>query len=114
MFGLFKNSSRKRCCAGFQGNYECAGQRGFAVLVHNDDYPGAQFLIQSRAVAQEDQSRHKIESKDVPVALVTQTGMGFCPWSGTNLKRAITYLTHQCSVFGFGAIRTPLNMGIKI
>jgi len=85
MFGLFKRSSRKWCCAAFQDNYEAAGQRGFAVFVHKGDYPGAQFLIQSRAVAQEDQSRLKIASEDVPVALVTQTGMGFCPWCGTSL-----------------------------
>lgn len=56
------------------------------MLVDTDDYPGAQFLIQSRAIAQEDQSRLKIASEDVPIALVTQTGMAFCPWCGTNLK----------------------------
>jgi hypothetical protein len=63
------------------------GERGFAVLVEQDDNLGARFLIQSRAVAKQDQERLKIASADVPVALVTETGLTFCPWCGVNLKR---------------------------
>ena len=75
--------------AGFQGSYEQAGHRGFSVLVEKDDYLGAIFLIQSRAVEQSDQERlhaHLLQT-NFPVSVVTETGMLFCPWCGVNLKR---------------------------
>lgn len=89
MFGRWKNSSRKWCCSGFQSNYEQAGHRGFSVLIEKDDYLGARFLIQCRTVEDSDQERlHRIlERSDFPVSIITTTGMMFCPWCGTNLKR---------------------------
>ena len=73
--------------AGFQAHYESAGERGFAVLVEKDDDFTVRFLIQSRAIAKNDEVRLIIASTDVPVALVTETGLTFCPWCGVNLKR---------------------------
>jgi len=89
MFGFFKNPSRQWCCAGFKGNYEQAGHRGFSVLIEKDDCLGASFLIQSRAVEQSDQEREHVllQSTDFPVSVVAQTGMRFCPWCGIDLKR---------------------------
>src|SRR5229473_7880860 len=87
MFRLFRNLSRKWCCLGFQGNYEMAGERGFAVLVERDDRLGIRFLLQCRFVAQKDQSRIQITSTDVPISYVSETGMLFCPWCGANLRR---------------------------
>jgi hypothetical protein len=87
MFRRFKRSASEWCCAGFQGHYDSAGDRGFAVLVERDDDSVARFLIQSRAVAKGDQARLKIASADVPVGLVTETGLTFCPWCGVNLRR---------------------------
>ena len=87
MFGRFKRSAGEMVLRGFQGRYISAGERGFAVLIERDDHLGIRWLIQSRAVAKQDQDRLKIASADVAVALVTETGLAFCPWCGVNLKR---------------------------
>ena len=87
VFGQFKRLSAKWCCAGFQAHYESAGERGFAVLVEKDDDFVVRFLIQSRAVAKNDEARLKIASGDVLVGLVTETALTFCPWCGVKLKR---------------------------
>jgi hypothetical protein len=47
------------------------------VLVEKDDDFAARFLIQSRAIAKNDEVRLIIASTDVPVALVTETGLAF-------------------------------------
>lgn len=82
MFGPFKRSPPKWCCMGFEGNYQAAGERGFAVLVGKEG-----FLIQVRLVAQNEAHRLKIEPQDIAVSLVNQIGMRFCPWCGANLAK---------------------------
>jgi len=88
MFGLFKNSSHKWCCVGFQGSYEQAGHRGFSVLIEKDADLGTRFSIQFRAVEKSDQERLlALLHAEFPVSVATETGMLFCPWCGVNLKR---------------------------
>jgi hypothetical protein len=103
MFGLFKNSSRSWCCAGFQGNYEAAGHRGFAVLIEKDDYLGTRFTIQSRAVDQSNQEElhtHLLQTT-FAVSVVAETGMRFCPWCGVDLKRFYGKRTAELHRSGF-------------
>jgi len=103
MFGLFKNSSREWCCAGFKGRYEQAGHRGFSVLIEKDEFLGARFSIQSRAVESSDQERfcRAIKPSEFPVSIATETGVMFCPWCGVNLKRFYGKRTDELTRSGF-------------
>jgi hypothetical protein len=76
------------CCAGFQGNYELAGERGVAVLTGKDQL-GTYFLIQWRAVAKKDAPdlRLALANCSVPVSTISQVGLSYCPWCGVNLQQ---------------------------
>jgi hypothetical protein len=71
----------------FSGELYICGRTGLCSSSGKGDDLEARFLIQSRAVAKQDQERLKIASADVPVALLTETGLAFCPWCGVNLAR---------------------------
>ena len=87
MFG--RSNNPRWCCGGFPGSYEQAGQRGLSVLIDKDDQMGGRFLIQARAVDRSDQEQLQgvLGGVSLHVSLVSETGMLFCPWCGTNLRR---------------------------
>ena len=103
MFGLFRNSSRDWCCAGFKGNYGQAGHRGISVLIERCETLGTRFLIQYRAVdrADQEQFHSSLENVDFHVSVVIETGMTFCPWCGVDLKRFYGKRTEQLDRPGF-------------
>jgi hypothetical protein len=72
---------------GFEGNYKNAGERGVSVLAQKEHMGIAEprFFIQVRSVSANDQPRLRLEPADIPVSLVTEIGMRFCPWCGVNL-----------------------------
>jgi hypothetical protein len=61
-----------------------AGQRGFAILIGVDPMIGPYFVWQHRAV---EKGREGDEQGPFELNVVTDTGLLFCPWCGTNLKR---------------------------
>lgn len=73
------------CCVFFKSSYDAAGDRSIAVLVdrHADDTP--EFILQSRAFmkGEEPPDMHT----RVPMSLVTEAQVRFCPWCGRNLAR---------------------------
>ncbi len=74
----------KWCCVSFKANYEAAGDRGFALLVERDADGDPRFLIQHRAMKLGEEQK---TGTTVPVSLVSQTGLRYCPWCGRRLAR---------------------------
>lgn len=73
----------KWCCVGFNNMSGEVGKRGAAVLVDASvasETP--RFLVQFRAV---DAEAHTRFPDDVPISLVMEIGIKFCPWCGTLL-----------------------------
>ena len=75
------------CCPGFKDNYAAFGKRGVAVLVQKEHFgvPQPTFVMQVKSVLVEDQSRVRGLPHDIPLSLVTEIGLQFCPWCGRNL-----------------------------
>ncbi len=71
------------CCVGFQSHVEAAGRRGMSIILDTSDESDPRFVIQHRAV---DHEAPAPEFSDVPVSLVTESRIAFCPWCGTMLK----------------------------
>lgn len=74
----------KWCCEGFRVHFLGAGEQGFSILVVESDGE-KRFLIQHRSVQLG--LERKVEVEDGSVALVSQTGLRYCPWCGTSLAR---------------------------
>jgi hypothetical protein len=74
------------CCQTFRSYCEEAGRRGLGVVVEETEV-GPTFLIQCRSIDPKDEQAFRAVNTPVPVSLVTQTGMLFCPWCGKNLRR---------------------------
>jgi hypothetical protein len=74
----------KWCCIGFENMVGQAGTRGVAVLI--DGSRGSvppDFFIQFRAL---DTSVPPPFSSDVPISVVMEIGIQFCPWCGALLR----------------------------
>ena len=74
----------KWCCAGFEAAYEAAGERSIAVVIDEDTDGNAGFFLQARAF---DAGSEPELNLDVPMSLVLQTGLQFCPWCGVRLQK---------------------------
>ena len=70
------------CCLGFAGHMEVAGRRGMSIIADASDELGPVFVVQHRAV--DFGCQLQIESP-VPVSLVTESRIQYCPWCGTSL-----------------------------
>jgi hypothetical protein len=74
----------KWCCDSFRERYDSAGKRTIAVLVDRFADGTPHFIIQSRAFERgTEQPLHL----SVPVSLVNEDTMNFCPWCGVPLRR---------------------------
>jgi hypothetical protein len=71
------------CCKGFEWYYQQAGERDFAMLVGRDEQGDPVFILQHRAIRMGD----SLESTEVPLSLVSETRILFCPWCGRSLVR---------------------------
>ena len=74
----------KWCCSAFQNRYEMAGERSIAVLVDANSQNESEFLIQARALDHGDEPEINTA---VPMSLIIETGIEFCPWCGVNLRK---------------------------
>jgi hypothetical protein len=70
------------CCPAFHGNYEVAGERGFAILVDRNAEKHPRFILQHRAFKKGFEQKLMTQT---PFSLVSETQIRFCPWCGTNL-----------------------------
>lgn len=83
----------KWCCPAFQGNYEAFGGRGFSIVVVIKEPGTFQFKLVSRAI--DKVHMHSLTSTLVPVSLLTETGIQFCPWCGCNLSKYYQSYVHE-------------------
>lgn len=72
------------CCRVFADHYEQAGERGLTVLVLESSQQGPRFVLQHRAAEPRDEGR---VVTPVPVSLVSESDIFYCPWCGRDLSR---------------------------
>jgi hypothetical protein len=72
----------KWCCIGFQGNFQMAGERGFAVFVSMREGPLPTFILQHRSLDPGASVPHTAS----PMTLIDSMHIQFCPWCGVQLK----------------------------
>jgi hypothetical protein len=77
----------KWCCPGFEGNYSQAGQRSSAVLVGRDLMGMPEFTLQFRAVDKGNEQFISSSNEAIPISLVIDVGMRYCPWCGCDLEK---------------------------
>jgi len=71
------------CYQPFQGYFDKAGHRGLAVVVDRDSEGIARFVIQHRSIDVESEQPTSI---DVPMSLVSEVQIQYCPWCGQRLN----------------------------
>ena len=73
------------CCMPFENLYKDEGNRGFSVVPSNeyseDEY---KFILKCRVV--DFGSEHTVKA-DVPVSIISNMPITYCPWCGKNLKK---------------------------
>ena len=74
----------KWCCIGFESLCGNAGERAFAAIGCRDQNQKPIFYLQYRAV---ESGAQLSLSDDVPVTLMAQTGLTFCPSCGVKLEK---------------------------
>jgi hypothetical protein len=74
----------KWCCIAFESHYQMAGERSIAVLVDRNSENEPEFLLQARAF---DRGQEESLRVSVPMSLVIESGMQFCPWCGVSLRK---------------------------
>lgn len=70
------------CCHAFQGAFQAAGERDFAMLVSRA-VGGYGFIFQHRAVELGDPGPN---DHPRPISLVAEVQIAFCPWCGKRLE----------------------------
>jgi hypothetical protein len=76
------------CCYGFQNLIDNAGKRGIAALVR-PTHKGIEFLLQSRGIAFDDESKLKPSSNDLIVNVEFTIGLRYCPFCGQSLEELV-------------------------
>jgi hypothetical protein len=76
------------CCDGFSNLIMAAGERGNAALAV-EKRGRLYFLLQSRGVAFEDESKLRPASIEVTINIASCTGLRFCPFCGRKLEELI-------------------------
>lgn len=74
----------KWCCAAFENHYQMAGERSIAVLIDENSEKQPEFLLQARAF---DRDHEPVINISVPMSLVIEAGLQFCPWCGVSLRK---------------------------
>lgn len=72
----------KWCCMGFEGNFQMAGERGFAIFVSTRNGPEPAFILQHRSLG----PGATISTAEYPLSLISDVHIQFCPWCGVKLK----------------------------
>ena len=79
----------KWCCVGFEGHYGEAGRRSTGILVGRDFQGRPEFTLQFRAVDKDNEQSVSSApaSLQIPISLVVDVGMRYCPWCGRDLEK---------------------------
>lgn len=72
------------CCPGLEFQYVRGGERGVAVLYKNTDGE-VKFFLQFRAL--ERGVQRLANAPPIPVSLIEQVPISFCPWCGKQLVK---------------------------
>lgn len=70
------------CCPPCKRAFENLEERGFSVFLA--EAPPLNFVLRHRAV---DAADIGTTNSPVPLSLISETGISFCPWCGTDLAR---------------------------
>jgi hypothetical protein len=81
-----KVSQVKFCCQGFRANFENAGARGYGLIIGKDSLNNLRVHLQHRVVDKGLESSIQCEGRDIPVSLVAEVGIKFCPWCGCDVR----------------------------
>jgi len=87
------------CCDGFRNFVSAAGDRGLGILAYENEPGRIRFVIQSRGVAFDDESKLKPVPIDVTLNVSTEIGVRFCPFCG----HALNELVEDSPIF-FGSL----------
>ncbi len=71
------------CCLAFKGNFQAAGERGFAVFAFTENGIGPNFALQHRSL----EPGESLRTTETPVSLVSDAIIKFCPWCGADLRK---------------------------
>ena len=71
------------CCLAFHDHYLEAGERTFSVLIDQEASGDPLFILQHRTLNPED----RLPALPIPVSVVTEVRISFCPWCGRRLAR---------------------------
>ena len=82
----------KWCCVGFENRYKMAGERSIAVLVDENGPGEPEFLLQARTF---DRGKEPSIHTAVPMSLVIDTVIKFCPWCGVSLWKWYGKYAHE-------------------
>jgi len=73
------------CCTPFENLYKHEGNRGFSIVPDNQNSDeGYIFIIRCRVV--DFGNEHTVKA-DVPISLITDMTISYCPCCGKNLKK---------------------------
>ena len=71
------------CCAAFEGHFQLAGMRGFAVFTVTGDDGNPAFILQRRAIG----PGAPYPISEEPASVVSDVQIQFCPWCGVRLQK---------------------------
>jgi hypothetical protein len=71
------------CCLAFKEHFSLAGMRGLGVFVSMKGGPPPAFILQHRSL----DPGASLKQTEVPLALVSDSHICFCPWCGANLRK---------------------------
>jgi len=77
-------TTTKWCCDAFRNRYDRGGDRSIAVLIDRDFQGEPSFVLQARAFERGEEPRLDVP---VPMSLVSEDLIAFCPWCGASLRR---------------------------
>jgi hypothetical protein len=80
-----KETSVKFCCVGFQVSVENVGNRGHSMVIGRDSIGGTKVRLQHRVVDAGLEAMVSCAQNTVPLSLVAEMGIQFCPWCGRNV-----------------------------
>lgn len=89
------------CCRAFEYWHSMAGKRGFGVFAAEIGNPPAAFVIQHRAL---DSGENPPAFSPVPLSLISDLVIQFCPWCGTRLDEFYRGTVEQIDKTGFKLI----------
>ena len=100
------------CCLGFKGHFESEDNRGSCVVIERDSDGRCYFRFRYRGIAKKDEAR--LDSS-IPVSIVHELRLVFCPWCGRRLHRwyrkeldQLISASERLSVVREGAVATTL------